>query len=209
LRCFQRGVRGGAPGRGKSGYTPQPATDCRSDRTRAMRRRLAIICNLVVPGSGLIVLRREWFGVAVAVLFGILAEVVLLGVLIVPATIPPWVTTLCFSAALFVWLGGQWRLWVRLRSADGPALEGELALLRERAAAAASERSYARATDIVRVALTLNDEDLACNVQQAELMTLMGRFAQARRAWRRVQSLDRKGEYRQQVADALAALPEK
>lgn len=167
-----------------------------------------MVCNLVVPGSGLIVLRRDWLGLAVAVLFGILAEVVLLGALIVPGVVPPWVTTLCFSAALFVWLGGQWRLWTRLRTADGSALEAELAVLRERAAAAAGERAFARAVEILQVALTLNDEDLACNVQQAELMTLMGRFARARRAWRRVQSLDRKAEYGRQAADALASLPE-
>ena len=173
-----------------------------------MRRRLALVCNVIVPGSGLIVLRREWLGVAVAILFGFLAEMVLLGVLIVPATIPPWVTALCFSTAVFVWLGAQWRLWVRLRSEDGSALDSELALLRERAAAAAAERSYAKAADIMRVALTLNDEDLGCNVQHAELMMLMGRFARARRAWRRVQSLDSRGQYRRQAADALASLPE-
>ena len=173
-----------------------------------MRRRLAIACNLVVPGSGLIVLRREWLGLAVAVLFGVLAEVALLGGLIVPATVPAWVTTLCLSAAVFVWLGAQWRLVARLRVADGPALQGELTSLRERAAAAAAGRSFSQAGDILRVALTLNDEDLPCNVQWAELMTLMGRFPQAERAWNRVLRLDHTGEYRRQALEALASLPE-
>jgi hypothetical protein len=173
-----------------------------------MRRRLAIICNLVVPGSGLIVLRREWLGLALAVLFALLAEVALAGALIVPATIPVSLTTLSFSAAVLVWIGAQWRLLVRLRAAYGPAVERELASLRERAAAALAKRDYVDARDILSVALTINDEDVACNVQWAELMTLMGRFPQARRAWRRVLRLDRDDTHRRTAVEALASLPD-
>ena len=46
----------------------------------AMRRQgLARVINLVAPGSGLVLLRREWLGLAVAALFAVLGQVVVLG----------------------------------------------------------------------------------------------------------------------------------
>ncbi len=173
-----------------------------------MRRALAIPCNLLVPGCGLIVLRREWLGLAVAALYGLLGEVVLLGTLIVPGTVPAWVTTACVTGAVLVWLGAQWRLFVGLRAADGPALVRELAILRQQAADAAVNGAYDQACDILRVALALNDEDLACNIQWAELMTLMGRFREARRGWRRVEQLDHGKQHHRAALEALATLPE-
>jgi hypothetical protein len=173
-----------------------------------MRTRLAILCNLIVPGSGLIVLRREWLGLAAAVLFGVLGQIVLLGLLVVPAAIPGWMTTLSLSAAVFVWLGAQWQLLVRIRTATGPSVERELTVLRRRAAEAVTRREYAEAADILRVALTLNDEDVETNIQWAELMTLTGKLRQADRTWRRVLHLDRNGQHHRRAREALPALPE-
>ncbi|HUU82898.1 MAG TPA: hypothetical protein VM243_05270 [Phycisphaerae bacterium] len=173
-----------------------------------MRTRLAVVCNLIVPGSGLIVLRREWLGLAAAVLFGVFGQTALLGLLLLPATIPAWMTMLSFSAAVFVWLGAQWQLLVRIRTATGPDVERELAFLRRRAAEAVARQAYAEATDILRVAMTLDDEDLEANIQWAELMTLTGKFPQADRAWRRVLQLDRTGEHTRRARAALAALPQ-
>ena len=173
-----------------------------------MRIRLTVLCNLIVPGSGLIVLRREWLGLTAAVLFGVFGQIALLGALLLPATIPSWLTTLSFSAAVFVWLGAQWQLLVRIRTATGPDVERELAFLRERTAEALGRQAYAEAADILRVALTLNDEDLDANLQWAELMTLTGKFRQAARAWRRVLQLDRTNQHTRRAREALASLPE-
>jgi Flp pilus assembly protein TadD len=71
-----------------------------------------------------------------------------------------------------------------------------------------ANEAYAEALDILQVAMTLSDEDVAANIQWAELMTLMGRFRQARRAWRRVLQLDRTGQHRRRTTEALAALPD-
>lgn len=173
-----------------------------------MRKGWAIVLNLAVPGSGLIVLRREWLGLAAAALFGILAQVALLGLLLLPATIPAWLTTLSVSLALFVWLGAQWLLWMRWRTATGPGMERQLSALCERAADALSRQAFAEAAEILEVALTVNDEDLAVNVKWAELMTVTGQFPKARQAWRRILSLDRSGDARRLALEALAALPE-
>ncbi len=172
-----------------------------------MRTPLALVCNAIIPGSGLIILRREWLGLAAAALFGVFGQIALLGLLLLPATIPAWLTTLSFSAAVFVWLGAQWRLAVRIRTATGPEVDRELAFLRQQAAEAVARQAYADATDILRVAMTLNDEDLEANIQWAELMTLTGKFAHAARAWRRVLQLDRTGQHRRRAREALAVLP--
>ena len=172
-----------------------------------MRNRLAVACNLIIPGSGLILLRRDWLGLAAAVLFAVFGEIVLLGLLLVPATIPAWLTTLSFSAAVFVWLGAQWQLAIRIRSATGPGVERELAALRRRAVDAVSRQAFSEATDILRVALTLDDENIEANIQWAELMTLTAKFREADRAWHRVRQLDRSGDYARIAKEAQAALP--
>ena len=84
-----------------------------------------------------------------------------------------------------------------------------MAALVERAAEAVARRAYAEATELLQVAMTLDDEDLPASIRWAELMTLMGRFGQARRAWRRVLQLDRSsGRRRRQALEALASLPQ-
>ena len=169
----------------------------------------AVLCNVVAPGSGLITLRREWLGLTLALLFSLLAQVALLGAWVVPAAIPGWVTTASFSAAVLVWLAAQWRLWVRIRSATGPELERQLSVLRQRAADAQARNEHAEAIEILQVAMTLNDEDLAANIQWAQIMTLVGRFRPARAAWRRVLRLDRNSQHRREAIEALTALPER
>jgi len=172
-----------------------------------MKHGLTIVCNLIVPGSGLIRLRREWFGLSIALLYAILAHAAAMGLLLVPATIPAWLTKAAVAAAALVWLGGQWQLWLRIRGATGSALKEEITRLERRAAEAVARNAYAEAVGLLQIALSLDDEDPAVNVQWAELMTLMGRFGPARRAWRRVAQLDRTGPYRRQANEALAALP--
>ena len=172
-----------------------------------MRTGWAIVLNVVVPGGGLIALRREWLGLAVAALFGVLGQVALLGLLMLPATIPMWLTAVCGGVAVVVWLGAQWLLWLRVRQATGPAVGRELGMLRRQAEEAVARQKYAEAEDLLRVALTLDDENLAVNVQWAETLTLMGQFRPARRAWRRVLYLDRSGQSRRRALEALATLP--
>ncbi|MCP4248817.1 MAG: hypothetical protein GY778_17370 [bacterium] len=168
----------------------------------------AVLCNVVAPGSGLITLRREWLGLTLALLFCLLAQIALLGVWVVPATIPRWVTTASFSVAVFVWLAAQWRLWDRIRLATGPELERQLSALRQRAADAQARNDHAEAIEILQVAMTLNDEDLAANLHWAQIMTTVGRFRPARAAWRRVLRLDRTGQHSREAIEALAALPD-
>jgi len=172
-----------------------------------MRTWLAILCNIAVPGSGLILLQKEWLGVTLSLLFGLAATAGLWAVFITPASVPGWLAGASLTAAAVCWMGGQYVLRSRLRTFGDPAIAREVRALREQATQRAAWGDYEEAGNLLSVALALDDEDLETNVQLAELLTLLGRFEPARRAWLRVGRLDRRGAYRRHVAEALDQLP--
>ncbi len=172
-----------------------------------MRIRAAFILNLLVPGSGLIVLRREWLGLAITVLFVVFAQIGLVGTWLLPESLPDLVTLGGWAAAGLVWAGAQWLLWLRRREVAGHGVATELESLCARSAAAVEARDYAGAHDILMVALTLNDEHPEVIRQWAQLMTLMGRFRQARKAWHRLRRMATGDDDRLAAREALTAIP--
>jgi hypothetical protein len=171
-----------------------------------MRARAAIALNLLLPGSGLILLRREWLGAAVAVLFGLLTEVGIWGCLIAPAAVPTWVVTASLVAAGVLWLGAQVLLRRQLATFETPAVRRELEHLRRQAAQLLAAGDTDQALDTLAVALALNDEDLESLVQQAELLTRLGRTHDAQRVWRQIRQLDRTHRYLPRAADPAGEL---
>ena len=171
-----------------------------------MQTRWATLVNIVVPGAGLIGLRREWLGVAVAILFCVLAEIALLGWLLMPAVIPGWVSAGALVAATAVWGWSQWLLarWVRLSC--GQAAERQLAGLLRRADEARAAAQLDEAADLVRAALRMNDEHVEGLRRWAELMTQTGQRAEAARAWRRVLQLNQDADVRREARAALEEL---
>jgi hypothetical protein len=172
-----------------------------------MRKWLAIVLNLIAPGTGLILLRREWFGVLLSLVFTMLCLVGLWGWLMIPLVIPPWLVGGSLAGAGLLWLWSQGLLYRRLRVIDMPGIESELRDLCRRAAEAVDRRDFQTAEQILVVARSLNDEDVEVNVRWAELMTRRGRFRQARRAWHRVLRLDRSPTRRREADQALERLP--
>jgi hypothetical protein len=65
------------------------------------------LLNLIVPGTGLILARREWLGFLLAVIFGICGNVALAGGFIAPAAIPPWLTGVAAVLTLLAWVVAQ------------------------------------------------------------------------------------------------------
>lgn len=167
------------------------------------RARIAIFVNVLVPGSGLIVLRREWLGLAVAVLFTVLAQIAVFGRWIVPQDVPAWVSGGASLAAGAVWGLAQWLGWAQARFNESAELRRELEMLRARAEEALARGDNAAARRELLAAGSLDDEDVACLALWARLMTETGETAAARRAWRRVVALDAKGA---DVQAARAAL---
>jgi hypothetical protein len=65
------------------------------------------LLNLILPGAGLIVRRREWLGFSLALVFGICGNVALAGWLIAPAAVPGGLTLLAFVLSGLIWLSAQ------------------------------------------------------------------------------------------------------
>jgi hypothetical protein len=173
-----------------------------------MRKWSAIMLNLIAPGTGLILLRREWLGVLLALVFTMLCLVGLWGWLLIPLVIPTWLMVSTLAGAGLLWLWSQGLLYRRLRVIAMPGIESELRDLCRRAADAVDRQDFQSAEQILVVARSLNDEDVEVNVHWAELMTRLGRFRQARRTWHRVLRLDRSPTRRREAVQALEKLPD-
>ncbi|UCG32113.1 MAG: hypothetical protein JSU68_10650 [Phycisphaerales bacterium] len=171
-----------------------------------MRYQTAIVLNLFVPGTGLILARREWLGIALAALFGVLVQLGLWGCLIEPARVPTWLVATCLAGSALVWLAAQYLLRQRLVLMRNPDVQEELTRLRDQAADHLANGGYKDAWATLQVALAIDDEDLDSNVLVAELLAALGRVDEARKAWRRVAQLDRGGVCRGRTVEGLDRL---
>lgn len=166
---------------------------------------MAWLLNVVLPGTGLILRRREWLGFSLAVLFGICGNVALAGWLIAPAAVPGWLTRLAFELC-----GGVWLLSQVLLLRQGILLKrraaGLDALLTEArsALAAGDAESAALALDS---GTTVDDESVDLYVLRARLCESKGDERGRRAAWRRVVKLDRRGEHAAEARRALDGEP--
>jgi hypothetical protein len=157
---------------------------------------LSSFMNLLVPGTGLILLGRTWLGVAVAVC----------GAWIAPAVIPAGVTLASAGLAAAAWLVAQGLLISRVRFLRDPNLPAELALLRQMAESAIARGDYRAARSALAVALSIDDADVATRVLWARLLTLTASRSRARRAWLGAARLDSNQEFVDEIRDALSRL---
>ena len=167
------------------------------------RQTSAIVVNLAVPGGGLIILRREWLGLAIALLFALFGQIAIFGWLIVPLDVPGWMTWTATISAAAIWIAAQWLAIARRRLLATPELAAEVADLEARARAAMAREDWEEARRSLIVATRLDDENVALAAMRAELMTCCGETRRARRVWKRVMALDRDGQYRDQAQRAL------
>ncbi len=172
-----------------------------------MRTGISIALNLFVPGSGLVLVKRERWGMALACVFCASGHVALFGSWITPASISSSVTLVGWAGVAASWVAAQALMWSRVSVLRSPDFDSQQAVLRQMGAEAIEDGIYVNARLALQSALALDDEDLDTNVLWARLMTLVGRFPEARRTWRRVQQLDGEGRYRQESAEALRQLP--
>ena len=78
-----------------------------------------MLINLLIPGSGLILLGREWLGASLAFVFGICGHIALAGWLIAPAAVPRGWIALAVVLASLSWIAAQ-VLHRRAIAAGGP-----------------------------------------------------------------------------------------
>jgi hypothetical protein len=167
------------------------------------RFRTAIGMNALVPGTGLIALGRVWLGIALAAWFALGAEVAACGVLIAPASIPRWIAWAAGLLAGAAWLVGQSLLMSHVRTLRDPSLPADLKALRDLAEQALARGDLAAARLSLRVALSVDDSDVATRVLWARLLSKKGSRAKARRAWLEAQELDNQEAFATEIRQAL------
>lgn len=159
--------------------------------------------NLIIPGTGLIFLRREWLGMWMAFVFAICCNLALAGRLITPEAVPPWLTLTATLLAVFTWILAQYLHYrqglVLVRTAE--VMAQLLAGVREALAANDLERAKRELTS----AVALDDECAEVHVLRAHVSKCAGNDAEARVAWRRVIQLDLQNEWADEARKALAA----
>lgn len=173
-----------------------------------VRLKFATALNLLLPGSGLILARREWLGLTQAILFTTFSQVSIFGLWIAPAAIPGWALVGSVVAATATWCVAQWLLRRRLRVLSDPTISSQISTCHQLADAAIREGRLDDARGALNVALTVDDECLETNVRLARLHLLMGQFEHARKAWRLVEQLDRKRAFRREMVESLRRLPD-
>jgi len=173
-----------------------------------MRFVAAIVMNVLVPGAGLILLGRVEVGMAASILFTFCAEAAVCGMLIAPASMPAWVTVGSGSLAVAVWAVAQWLLKDRLVTLRDPELSKELYAICSEAEAAIARQELLEAKGLLQIALRTDPDSVETLVLWARLMTLLGQFLPARRAWRRVMKSG-DARFAHEASEAIRQLPEK
>lgn len=130
---------------------------------------MAWISNLILPGSGLILLRKEWLGLTVSLLFAAFGNMAVAGLLVAPESLPAWLTWLAGIMTFATWTLAQVLL-IRQRSELSAALRHAQALAQE-ARAAMSRNDM----DAARVLIT---EGLANDATNPNLQALRDQIAQ-------------------------------
>jgi len=88
---------------------------------------MGTLINLLIPGTGLILLGREWLGALLAVVFGICGQIALAGWLIAPAAVPRGLVVVAVIVAGLTWIASQamyQRLWFIQRRSDAETSGG-------------------------------------------------------------------------------------
>ena len=165
---------------------------------------LAWVLNIFVPGTGLILCRREWHGFSLALLFGICGNVALAGWLIAPRAVPAWLTWLAVAIAGGCWAASQWLLHHQLQLLRHCAAALEAILNQARSALRSGDLAAARMA--IESGAALDDENLDLLVVSAELCERGGDDHGRRTAWHKIIRLDRRGRYRQLARQALGEL---
>lgn len=159
------------------------------------------LINLIIPGTGLILLRREWVGFLLAIVFSLGANAAIAGFLIAPEAIPFSLSALSVAVAAFAW--GLAQILLHRQSKYLARTCEDLAALLARSREAMTRGDFEVAGKTLTDAIELDGEDVEAHVLWARYCVQIGDRAQARHVWQRVCKLDSRRRYR---SEAIAAL---
>lgn len=168
---------------------------------------IAVLLNLVLPGSGLIMARRPWLGFSMSVFFAACANLVIWGFFIAPYSLRHDVTATAAGLAAALWIVAQVHLIKRIRSSPDDGVAEQLTTCHDLAEKAMQEGRHDDAYGALSVALTVDDRNLQTYVKLARLTTMLGKYGEARQAWDKVEQLDRTQVFRREMIQSLERMP--
>ena len=172
-----------------------------------LRLRFAVVLNIVLPGSGLILARKHWSGLAWVVLFTTATQIVLWSLWVAPGAIPHWTTTICLGGVAALWVTCQVKLVSSIRVLTDPTRHSQIQTCYELFDQATKAGRYDEARGALDVALTVDDENPDTYARLARLTALVGKYDEARQAWRVVDQLDHRGIFRREMTESLSRFP--
>ncbi|MCA9252677.1 MAG: hypothetical protein R3E58_10685 [Phycisphaerae bacterium] len=161
-----------------------------------IRMPKVLLLNAIIPGAGLVVLRREWLGLANSILFAVFALIFIFSRWITPSDIPAWASYLSLAGVIVVWIGSLVFVVQHGRVVSDPDFISEIEHLRQEGQAAIEAGNLPEAHRVLLVALNLNDEDPESWLHWSRLMELQGDAQAAHAGWKRVLRLSRIEEHR-------------
>jgi hypothetical protein len=168
------------------------------------RLRTALWLNAAAPGLGLILLQRPRVGFMLALGFFFLAETALLAVLLMPLTLGGWATAASCLAAAF-WIAAQVLLLRRMNHLQDPHLRLYASSRIELARQAVVDGQWVQAAKMLTDAAHYDDEQPELNWLLARVCAAIGPHNRARRQWRRLDQVDSRGRYENEIRQALSA----
>lgn len=162
---------------------------------------MALFLNLVLSGSGLILRRREWLGMSMAMMFAVCGHVAIAGWLIAPEAVPHWLTRFAVVLGAVTWVLSQYlfyrqgRILARMKQA--------LASLLSEAGRAMANADLASARRALDNGVVVDEENAELHAMRAQLSAMEGDDRSVQTEWRRVLELDREGRYKAAAEAAL------
>lgn len=159
--------------------------------------------NLLLPGAGLVLVRREWLGLALAMVFSISGNVVIAGRWIAPATVPGWMSWLALLIGVATWCLSQHLLFRQQRMRQLATQRIQTILAEARRAVDAGDLPLALRT--LSLGAAIDDEHLELQVLRARVLAQSGDWDASCKVWRWIVRLRDAGQYAAEAEKALGA----
>ncbi len=135
------------------------------------------LMNIILPGTGLISIRREWLGLSLSILFAICVNIFIAGQWIAPLAIPRWLSFTALGLAAVCWVAAQLLFESFRRAAAEVRLEIDVLIRQGRADIV--EGDGASACAALEAAVALDNECVEALAACIDAYELVGRHAEA------------------------------
>jgi len=130
------------------------------------------LLNVLFPGSGLVLLRREWLGLVLAFFFASCISLYIAGTWIAPVVMPVWLVYTCLVLSVCCWGFAQWFAMVRHRELARRA--DQASDLMQQGQKAVNDGDLANAVQAYETALVLDPERSDLLLRLAQLLDQTG-----------------------------------